>query len=273
MARIVQISDTHLSAQKAHFASNWAPLAGWVRQQRPDLIVHSGDVTLDGAGVEADMEYCRELLPELGSTVLCLPGNHDVGDAHDRYQPADRARVERWRRHFGPDYWHHDIEGWRLIGLDAMIFGTDDGIEAEQRRWLETAMSQADGRRIAWFLHKPLFLETPDEPDTGYWSVKPRPRADLLSIVHEYRVALVASGHVHTRHATSVDGVQYVWCPAGAFVCGPVTQPTMPGERVLGAVLYEFDPDSFTFSFADINGLTHHCIDDVLQEVYPAPVD
>jgi len=44
--RIIQISDTHLSPGKAHFADNWPPLARWIGEQRPDLVIHTGDVTV-----------------------------------------------------------------------------------------------------------------------------------------------------------------------------------------------------------------------------------
>jgi 3',5'-cyclic AMP phosphodiesterase CpdA len=45
--RIVQISDTHLSPDKPHFVENWAPLAAWIADQHPDLVIHTGDVTAD----------------------------------------------------------------------------------------------------------------------------------------------------------------------------------------------------------------------------------
>ena len=40
--RIIQISDTHLSPGKVHFADNWAPLAHWIAEQHPDLVIHTG---------------------------------------------------------------------------------------------------------------------------------------------------------------------------------------------------------------------------------------
>ena len=52
--RVIQISDTHLSAGKPHFADNWAPLADWIEAQRPDLVIHTGDVTVDGADAPED---------------------------------------------------------------------------------------------------------------------------------------------------------------------------------------------------------------------------
>ena len=124
MVRVVQISDTHLSRMKPHFADNWQPVADWLRQQEPDLVIHTGDVTVDGADQEDDMAFCGELMRALGVPVLAVPGNHDVGDALDPHQPVDESRIARWRRHLGQDRWIQDCEEWRLIGLHARLFGS-----------------------------------------------------------------------------------------------------------------------------------------------------
>ena len=60
--RLIQISDTHLSRSKPHFADNWPPLAEWIAAQRPDLVIHTGDVTVDGADVEDDLAYSAQLM-------------------------------------------------------------------------------------------------------------------------------------------------------------------------------------------------------------------
>lgn len=269
MVRVLQISDTHLSPGKRQFAENWEPLAAWVRSQRADLVVHSGDVTVDGADVEEDMRFCAALLPELGAPVLCVPGNHDVGEAGSPFQPVNAERVERWRRHFGPDHWSHDLPGWRLIGLDSLLLGSGEPEEERQFAWLEETLPRAEGRRIAWFLHQPLFITEPDEGDTGYWGVKPVPRARLLDLARRHDVALVASGHLHKSHDRHVDGIRHVWGPASGFVVGPALQPEMAGESRLGAVVYEFGPDGVSASIEEVAGLRRLLIDDVLHEVYP----
>ena len=181
--RIIQISDTHLSAGKPHFADNWPPLAAWVAAQQPDLLIHTGDVAVDGADADEDTRYAAELMRRLGVRFRAVPGNHDVGDSGHPLQPVNGQRLARWRAHFGPDRWAEDVEGFRLIGLDAMLLGSGDPEEAAQLAWLEAVMNDTQGRRIAWFLHRPLFLDNPDESDTGYWSVKPQPRAALIDLV------------------------------------------------------------------------------------------
>ncbi len=70
-------------------------------------------------------------------------------------------------------------------------------------------------------MHQPLFIEHPNEPDTGYWSVKPEPRGPLLDLLNRHHVSLVASGHLHKAHDSTLDGVRYIWCPATSFAVGP----------------------------------------------------
>ena len=259
--RIVQISDTHLSPAKPHFVRNWGPLAAWIADQHPDLVIHTGDVTADGAGVEADLSFSAQLMDELGTRWRAVPGNHDVGDPQHAHQPVDAERLGAWRRHFGPDRWVEDIaEGaqhWRLVGLDVMLTGSGEPEEDEQALWLEQVMAEAGERRIAWFLHRPLFLEDPGEGDTGYWSVKPQPRGPLLALVRRHRVALVASGHLHKARDFAFEGTRYIWSPASSFLIG-APQPEMPGEKRLGAVLYELDNATLTARIAEVPGLTQH---------------
>jgi 3',5'-cyclic AMP phosphodiesterase CpdA len=269
--RIIQISDTHLSRVKPHFAANWPPLAAWIAAQAPDLVIHTGDVTIDGADVEDDLRHAAELMHSLGVRFRAVPGNHDVGDAGHPRQPVTDERLARWRTHFGPDRWVEDVEGVRLIGLDAMLLGSRNREEAAQAAWLDAVMEDSGGRKIAWFLHRPLFLDNPDEADTGYWSVKPESFSRLIELVRGRSVALVASGHLHRAHQTVRDGTRYVWAPASSFLVGPEIQPPMPGEKRLGAVLYELDGAALEPSIIDVPGLTPYWLDDVIDEVYPRP--
>lgn len=269
MFRIVQISDTHLSETKPHFADNWPMLAEWVRAQAPDLVIHTGDVTVDGAEHERELEYCAGLMRSLGIPWLAVPGNHDVGDAKNPHQPVNETRIERWNRHYGADRWVKDIQGWRLIGLNALLIGSDHAEERQQEYWLEQMLASAHGRRIGWFLHRPLFIEGPHEGDTGYWSLKPLQRRRYLDLVDRHEVRFVASGHLHKSHLSDHRGTSYVWGPSGGFVCGPREQPPMPGRAELGAIVYEFTADDVAVRVEHLPHLVPYVIDDVIHEVYP----
>jgi 3',5'-cyclic AMP phosphodiesterase CpdA len=269
--RVIQISDTHLSPGKRQFADNWPPLAAWIAAQGPDLVIHTGDVTVDGADGEEDLRHAAQLMLSLGVRFRAVPGNHDVGDTGHPHQPVTGERLARWQAYFGSDHWVEDVAGIRLVGLDAMLFGSGNREETAQAIWLDAVMADAGNRRIAWFLHRPLFLDSPDEPDTGYWSVKPAPRARLIELMRRHSVALVASGHLHKAHQTVRDGTHYVWAPASSYLVGAEIQPSMPGEKRLGAVLYELNGTALEPSIIDVPGLVPFWIDDVIDEVYPRP--
>lgn len=271
MYRVLQISDTHLSRVKRHFAANWLPLRDWINAQRADLIIHTGDVTVDGADVEDDMLYCRELLRELDAPLLAVPGNHDVGEPRHPRQPVNAERLARWRSYFGPDYWFRDVENWRLIGLDSMLFGSGEPEEAEQFTWLERVMSQAKDRAIAWFTHRPLFLQDPSEGDQGYWAPPPDVRSALMALLRQYRVSLVASGHLHKFYDTSLDGIRFIWASSSAFMVSPALQPPIAGAATLGALVYKFAESTVESRFETIEGLRPFRIEDVINEVYPSP--
>ncbi len=270
--RIIQISDTHLSRGKAHFTDNWAPLARWIGAQRPDLVIHTGDVTVDGAEIDDDLSYSADLMAGLRVRWRALPGNHDVGETGHRHQPVTKERLARWRARFGADWWVEEIAAWRLIGLDALLFGSGGDEEAAQMAWLEEIMAKSAGRQIAWFLHKPLFIDSPAEGDTGYWSVKPQPRARLLALLERHRVALVASGHLHKAHDFRLGHTRYLWAPASSFLVGAM-QPAMPGEKQLGAVCYDFGESGLSARICEVPGLAEHWLDEVRDEVYPRRPD
>jgi hypothetical protein len=180
-----------------------------------------------------------------------------------------RERIARWRRHFGPDHWSYDIDGWRLVGLNSLLLGSGDPQEERQFAWLECTLEEGEGRRFAWFMHQPLFIAEPEEGDTGYWGVKPAPRARLLKLINRHNVALVASGHLHKANDHYVNGTRFIWGPSSGFIVGPALQPEMGGEKRLGAVIYEFESDGFTAAISAIDGLSTFYIDDVVHEVYP----
>jgi 3',5'-cyclic AMP phosphodiesterase CpdA len=52
---VAQISDTHLGGRKAFFADNFRRVVDAIAAERPDLVVNTGDIALDGADREADL--------------------------------------------------------------------------------------------------------------------------------------------------------------------------------------------------------------------------
>ena len=269
--KIVQITDTHFSPTKPHFNGNWEPLASWIEQSGADLVVHTGDLSVDGADKDDDIAFCMDLMREVSAPMLLVPGNHDVGHLPGSLQPVNAGRLERWRRLVGPDYWMEDAGSWRLIGLDSLLMGFDDAEDEAQFEWLRSALESRGGRRVALFAHKPLFVDAPGEGDTGYWSVRPAQRQRLYDLIAAHDVALFASGHLHRAWQGKYENTSLVWGPSAAFVVGDMERD-MPGERLLGAVIHQFGHqfgDTVASEIVAIPGMTTYVLDDVVAEVYP----
>ncbi len=266
--RLIQISDTHVSANHRFFLANLEATANWLRSQEASLYVHTGDLGMDAAGQEVDLYASRDWLAGLGAPIHSVPGNHDVGDRIEinPRQPVNNDRLRLWRDAIGPDRWFMERQGWRLIGLNAMLFGTGHEDETDQYIWFEKALET--DLPVAIFLHKPLFIDAPDEAPRGYWSVAPQPRQRLMASMRRARVKLVASGHLHMHRQQVVDGISYVWCPASSFVCGE-SQEELGGERRLGAIVHEFGVDSVDSHFLRPEGLDDLKIEPVQQILYP----
>ncbi len=267
--RIVQFSDTHLSGRHRQFAANAEVLRQHLAAiDRPDLFVNTGDLAMDGAGEVADLEFAAAWHEGLSAPLLAVPGNHDVGDRAELRpdQPVDDARLAAWRAHAGPDRQMRDRDGWRLIGLNAMLLGTFHAEEERQFAWLEGALDTS--APIALFLHKPLFIESPDEGPRGYWNVPPAPRARLLALLGAADVRLIASGHLHIHRQTRFGRAAHVWGPSGAFVCGE-SQEELGGQRLLGVIEHELAADGTVSSrFVRPEGFRELTIEPVVDEIY-----
>jgi 3',5'-cyclic AMP phosphodiesterase CpdA len=125
--RVVVVSDSHFSARTPEADRNWDAVVRHVGNLRPDLVIHVGDVSVDGTREPDELRLAREQLDRLPVDWLAVPGNHDVGD-----NPVDTAsefdvtpdRLVRWSEAFGPDRWSRDLGDWRLVGVNAQLFGT-----------------------------------------------------------------------------------------------------------------------------------------------------
>ncbi len=97
-------------------------------------------------------------------------------------------------------------------------------------------------RRLALFLHKPLFDRDRGETEITGRFVNPGPRQALLAALAGAVPALVACGHVHQYRNTEVAGTRHVWGTSTAFVLPDRLQPRY-GTKEVGYVEHRLEPD------------------------------
>ncbi|WP_349236439.1 phosphodiesterase [Bosea vaviloviae] len=121
-------------------------------QPRPDLLVITGDLT--DCGLAEEYALLKGMLSRLGMPVLVVPGNHDrretltAGLAFDPRQVLDGGFVQ----------FVADLPAMRLIGLDTLLPGKSAGaLCATRLSFLDKALTEADGKPVAIFMHHPPF--------------------------------------------------------------------------------------------------------------------
>lgn len=174
-----------------------------------------------------------------------IPGNHDVGDNQEiaRTQPANAERRARWLETFGPDWWMHDVPGWRLLGVNSLLLGSDIDAAAEQESFIAQAAASIDNRRLALFVHKPLFHHDASETEVSGHAVNPNPRARLFAALGAVRPTLVCCGHLHEHRVAAHAGITHVWAPGTSFTLSDWFLPTHGGEHLVGYIRIALDPD------------------------------
>lgn len=217
--RIVQVSDTHLSRQRAYFHDNWEVFVAEMQKAPPDLIVASGDLSFDGAGGDDDLVFARAEFDRLPVPWIAIPGNHDIGEAHQQVrhdQPVDPSRMERWQRLIGPQWWSRDIGAWRLVGIDSSLFGSDCAESGQQWSYLDRTLAERNNRPVLLFVHIPPFLIEPGDASFTALAVPHAVRFKLLEACAG-RVHTMACGHVHVARSTSWQSLPIEWAPATSF--------------------------------------------------------
>ncbi|MBY0464748.1 MAG: metallophosphoesterase, partial [Burkholderiales bacterium] len=73
MSVLLHLSDTHFGTEQPQVVEALVALAA---QQRPDVVVLSGDITQRARPVQ--FQAAKRFVDRLGAPVLAIPGNHDL---------------------------------------------------------------------------------------------------------------------------------------------------------------------------------------------------
>lgn len=253
--RLVQVSDTHLSGERAYFNDNFDVFCGEMAADPPDLIVHSGDLSLDGAASDPDLAYAVSEHGRFPGPWVAIPGNHDIGEApgYSRLkQPLDETRIARWERTVGPRWWSRDVgDGWLIVGLDTALMASGHADEARQLEFLRDALAGHRGTRKLVVMHMPPYLNDPDDIKFTALAVPHPARAGLLDACVTGGVRTIACGHVHVYRTLAHRGIDIVWAPTTAFVNIAEQQKRGYGFPRAGYLEWTLDGDTISHKLVE----------------------
>lgn len=174
----------------------------------PDIVVLSGDLA-DGGSTE-EYRYLRKLLARLEQPFFLMAGNHDRrAPMLEIFGGQACLPVER-----GFLQYSADVHGYRLLFLDTLDEGREEGILCPERlNWLKRELEAQPRTPTLIFLHHPPF--TCGIAGMDAIGLK-EPEGLKRTIRGSGQVKLLACGHVHRSIFTAWAGKPACVCPSPA---------------------------------------------------------
>ncbi len=206
--RIVQISDTHLYADKQEELLGVKTFESFLAvvnllkadKNKPDMIILTGDISQDNS--EQAYRHVADILKEFKVPVYFVLGNHDDSDVIKRLFPLDNIS----------DLKNIIVDRWNLILLDSQLPGYVKGhLDKSQLDYMQTCLEKyPDHHAIVMFHHQPIpvgsawldqyILTNADE----FWRlIKKCPQLKTIFF-----------GHVHQVHESQKQGVKCYSAPS-----------------------------------------------------------
>lgn len=191
----------------------------------PDVVLLTGDLTFNGAEIShRRLAGKLQRLEDAGIPVLVLPGNHDVynenaaryrGGSFERVPFADSESFAEIYRDFGPGealsadsdslsyVWQLNEQVWIMM-LDENTAHDFCGLSDRSFQWIEAQLQKAreEGRFVLVAGHQNVFQHSIFR---GGYVIQEAQR--LQELLRRYGVPLCLSGHLHTQHVLSEDGL------------------------------------------------------------------
>lgn len=199
MSVLLQISDTHFGTEQGEVVEALGALA---RQQRPDVVVLSGDITQRARPDQ--FRSARLFVDQLAAPVLAVPGNHDIPllDLWTRL----RHPYARYSAAFGTDLEPvHRCPALLVVCVNTTrAWRHKNGeLSALQIDRVARLVEQADPAQLrVVVVHQPIaVLRAQDRPH------RLRGHAAALQRWAQAGVDLVIGGHIHLPYVMRAQGL------------------------------------------------------------------
>jgi 3',5'-cyclic AMP phosphodiesterase CpdA len=228
MARLIHLSDLHFGAHDPRLVD---AVAGRVDEEKPDLVVISGDFT-QRARTEQFKEACDflERLRDAGHDVLAVPGNHDVPlyDVFRRFL----SPLTRYRRYIDDTLCPlHELPGVIVLGINTArsLTFSDGRISEDQLKFIRDSFERTnpDSLRVL-VTHHPLFALPVGESGEVKGAVG---RSELaLDAAADVGVDMLLAGHHHAASTHSARDLVTRAGPALVVQAGTATSVRLRDE-------------------------------------------
>lgn len=215
--------------------------------QKPDMLILSGDLTLDGEK-KSHEELAEKLysVQDAGIPVLVIPGNHDINNHHaaeyrgnDRF-PAEFTTPREFRDIYGDfgyneaisqdrttlSYVYEVDEYNRLLMLDTCQYQqkarVGGAILSDTYDWIDEQLEEAwdDGMNIVPVAHHNLL----DQSEIYVDDCTIEHSEQLVERLEDWDVPLFLSGHLHVQHTKRSDEDRGVWEMVTSSLATPACQ-------------------------------------------------
>ena len=197
---IYMCTDSHIT-RKTHKNLDYF-MTQYKAASSPKLALHLGDIIDAQKNIPCADSIVHYAGQTKKDTLFLTPGNHDV-------------YFKQWsilRSFFKTSaYWFDTNNGSRKLDLFICLDSADGTLGTEQMKWLKdllAAKSKEGYRRIIVFTHTHLWKLDDSQGHTSNYALEEM--YEITSLLSQYGVECVWSGHQHARQSVIYKGVHYL---------------------------------------------------------------
>jgi len=188
--KIAHISDTHISPFGWFVEESYDKMVEKINEIKPNLVIHSGDITQDG--LLEEYRFAQEKLKQIEAELVVIPGNHDGRNLGNTL----------YKDFFGKRQTTKRIEDMGITVLDTTVPDINEGrLGRAGQEFLEKSLFLYFGIVKIVSLHHHLI----PIPEAGRERNMIDDAGDVLKLITKNNVELVLMGHRHVPYTTKVE--------------------------------------------------------------------
>ncbi|MBO0474554.1 metallophosphoesterase [Enterococcus ureasiticus] len=223
-----KIKETAAGKELDYQKESWQSFINKAIKQKPDMLIITGDLTLNGEKVSA--EKLAELLKQLtnkGINVFVIPGNHDVNDGWarkfvgDKQEKTEAISIADFKEIFA-DFGYQNAtnydknslsysvavnQKYNFLFLDSNIYPEDNQpqtspttggtIRGKTMKWVKKQLEKAkqEKKKTLVFVHHNIYAHN-KLLSSGFVLNN---ADEFKQVLAEYQVPIVFSGHIHAQ--------------------------------------------------------------------------